>query len=47
MPVQTKHRFPLDLSVLDAAGVLRYRLATALPTGSLDAPTLQAVIDRP
>ena len=36
MPVQTEHRFPLDLSVLDAAGVVRYRLATALPTGSFD-----------
>ena len=31
MPVQTEHRFPLDLSVLDAAGVVRYRLATACP----------------
>ena len=47
MPVQTEHRFPLDLSVLDAAGVVRYRLATALPTGSFDGPTLQAAIDRP
>ena len=47
MPVQTEHRFPFDLSVLDAAGVERYRLATALPTGSIDGPTLQAVIDRP
>ena len=34
MPVQTEHRFPLDLSVLDAAGVVRYRLATALPTAA-------------
>ena len=97
MPVQAEHRFPLDLSVLDAAGsrvtlaarirrilgdrvtvmssagvqahlaaglrrtlllqhsgvmlvdsagVVRYRLATALPTGSFDGPTLQAAIDR-
>ena len=46
MPVQTQHRFPLDLSVLDAVGVLRYRLATALPTGSFDGPTLQAAIGR-
>jgi hypothetical protein len=29
-----------------AAGVVRYRLATALPTGSFDGPTLQAAIDR-
>ena len=101
MPVQTEHRFPLALSVLDAAGsrvtlaglrgqaraVAVYfmrtgtcpvciqhartlarldlpthdvqpvvvvpgppthaaRLATALPTGSFDGPTLQAAIDR-
>ena len=46
MPVQTEHRFPLGLSVLDAAGVVRYRLATALPTDSFDGPTLQAAIDR-
>ena len=31
----------------DSAGVARYRPATALPTGSLDGPTLQAAIDRP
>ena len=74
MPVQTEHRFPLDLSVLDAAGaqaplaaglhrtlplqhsgimladsagVVRYRLATALPAGSFDGPALQAAINRP
>jgi hypothetical protein len=47
MPVQAEHRFPLDLGVLDAAGVVRYRLAAALPTGSVDGPTLQAAIDRP
>ena len=46
MPVQTEHRFPLDLSVLDAADVVRYRLAAALPTGSFDGPTPQAAIDR-
>jgi hypothetical protein len=28
------------------AGVVRYRLATAPPTGSSDGPTLQAAIDR-
>ena len=37
MPVQTEHRFPLDPSVPDAAGVARYQLTTALPTGSFDA----------
>ena len=47
MPVQTEHRFPPDLSVLDAAGVVRYRLATALPTGSFGGRALQAAIDRP
>ena len=47
MPVQTEHRFPFDLSVLDAAGVVRYRLATAPPAGSFDGPALQAAIDRP
>ena len=46
MPVQTEHRFPLGLRVLDAAGVVRYRPATALPTGSFDGPALQAAIDR-
>ena len=102
MPLQTEHRFPLDQSVLDAAGsrvtlaglrhqaravaeyfmrtgtrpvcighartlarlhrtlllhhsgimpvdsagFVRCRLATALPTGSFDGPTLQAAIDR-
>ena len=39
MPVQT------DMLV-DSAGVVRYRPATALPTGSFDGPTLQAAIDR-
>ena len=47
MPVQTEHQFPLDLSVLHAAGVMRYRLATALPTGSFDGPALQAATGRP
>ena len=95
MPVQAEHRFPLDLSVLDAAGsrvtladlrgqaravavyfmrtgtcpvrihharalarqrggitlvdsagVMRYRLAAALPTGSFDGPTPQAATGR-
>jgi hypothetical protein len=46
MPVQTERRVPPGLSVLDAAGVVRYRLATALPAGSVDGPTLQAAIDR-
>ena len=32
--------------LVDSAGVVRYRLATALPTGSFDGPTLQAAIDR-
>jgi hypothetical protein len=32
--------------LIDSAGVVRYRLATALPTGSFDGPTLQAAIDR-
>jgi hypothetical protein len=40
MPVQT------DMLV-DSAGVVRYRLASALPTGSFDGPALQATIDRP
>ena len=31
---------------VDSAGVVRYRLATAVPTGSFDGPTLQAAIDR-
>jgi hypothetical protein len=35
------------IMLIDAAGVVRYRLATALPTGSFDGPTLQAAIDRP
>ena len=33
--------------LVDSAGVVRYRLASALPTGSFDGPTLQAAIDRP
>jgi hypothetical protein len=32
--------------LVDSAGVVRYRLATALPTSSFDGPTLQAAIDR-
>jgi hypothetical protein len=32
--------------LVDSAGVVRYRLATVLPTGSFDGPTLQAAIDR-
>jgi hypothetical protein len=36
--------------LVDSAGVVRYRPATALPTGSFDGqfdgPTLQAAIDR-
>ena len=35
------------IMLVDSAGVVRYRLATALPTGSFDGPTLQAAIDRP
>ncbi len=34
------------IMLIDAAGVVRYRLATALPTGSFDGPTLQAATDR-
>jgi len=34
------------IMLIDSAGVVRYRLATALPTGSFDGPTLQAAIDR-
>ena len=34
------------IMLVDSAGVVRYRLATALPTGSFDGPTLQAAIDR-
>jgi peroxiredoxin len=32
--------------LVDSAGVVRYRPATALPAGSFDGPTLQAAIDR-
>ena len=32
--------------LVDSAGVVRYRPATSLPTGSFDGPTLQAAIDR-
>ena len=56
MPVQTEHRFPLDLSVLDAAGSrvtptdLRGQTRAVavyfMRTGSFDGPTLQAAIDR-
>ena len=46
-----RHRTPLlqpsGLMLVDSAGVVRYRPATALPTGSFDGPTLQAAIDRP
>ena len=34
------------IMLADSAGVVRYRPATALPTGSFDGPTLQAAIDR-
>ena len=34
------------IMLIDSAGVVRSRLATALPTGSFDGPTLQAAIDR-
>ena len=34
------------IMLIDSAGVVRYRLASALPTGSFDGPTLQAAIDR-
>ena len=34
------------IMLVDSAGVVRYRLATALPTGSFDGLTLQAAIDR-
>ena len=44
------HRTPLlrqsGIMLVDSAGVVRYRLATALPAGSFDGPTLQAAIDR-
>jgi hypothetical protein len=33
--------------LVDSAGVVRYGLATALPAGRFDGPTLQAAIDRP
>ena len=34
------------IMLVDSVGVVRYRLATALPTGSFDGPALQAAIDR-
>ena len=34
------------IMLVDSAGVVRYRPATALPTSSFDGPTLQAAIDR-
>ena len=34
------------IMLVDSAGVVRYRPATALPTGSFDGPTLQAATDR-
>ena len=35
------------ITLIDSAGVVRYRLATAPPTGSFDGPARQAAIDRP
>ena len=35
------------IMLIDSAGVVRYRLATALPAGSFDGPALQAAIGRP
>ena len=35
------------IMLIDTAGVVRYRLATALPAGSFDGPALQAAIGRP
>ena len=35
------------IMLADPAGVVRCRLATALPAGSFDGPALQAAIDRP
>ena len=35
------------IMLVDSAGVVRYRPATALPTSSFDGPTPQAAIDRP
>lgn len=32
--------------LVDAAGVVRYRLASALPTGSFDGPALRAAVER-
>ena len=34
------------VALVDAAGAVRYRLATALPTGSFDGAALRAAIDR-
>jgi hypothetical protein len=34
------------IMLVDSAGVVRYRPVTALPTGSLGGPTLQAAIDQ-
>ena len=34
------------IMLIDSAGVVRYRLATALPAGSFDGPTLQAATGR-
>ena len=36
-----------DIMLVDSAGVVRYRLASALPSGSFDGPARQAAIDRP
>jgi hypothetical protein len=54
MSVETDQRFSLDLTVLDgggvvlvdAAGAVRYRLVSALPTGSFDGPALRAAVER-
>ena len=35
------------IMLIDSAGAVRYRLATALPAGSFDGPALQAAIGRP
>ena len=47
MPVRTEHRFPPGLTVPAAAGVARYRPATALPAGGSDGPARQAATGRP
>ena len=48
MPVRTEHRFPPPASPSPAAaGVARYRPATALPAGGSDGPARQAATGRP